>query len=198
MGLELEYEYGQTPLSEEEKEGLLIKTVSTKGELDEFEQNNIEDAVVWTMKKKFRIDEILTEKFIKGVHKRMFGEVWEWAGQFRNSNKNIGVDKFRIGVELKILFDDCRYWIENETYPEDEIAVRFKHRMVRIHPFANGNGRHSRLCGDILVSHICKRPVFTWGKVSLTPVSGTRKAYINAIIAADQDDILPLLKFARS
>ena len=198
MGLELEYEYGQTPLSEEEKEGLLIKSVSTKGELDEFEQNNIEDAVVWTMKKKFRIDEILTEKFIKGVHKRMFGEVWEWAGQFRNSNKNIGVDKFRIGVELKILFDDCRYWIENKTYPEDEIAVRFKHRMVLIHPFANGNGRHSRLCGDILVSHIFKRPVFTWGKVSLTPERHTRKIYIKAVKAADQDDIVPLLNFARS
>ena len=198
MGLELKYEYGQTPISEEEKEGLLIKIISTKGELDEFEQNNIEDAVVWTLKRKFKLNEILSEKFICDVHKKMFCDVWGWAGKFRKTEKNIGVDKFQIAIELKYLFEDCRYWIENKTYSEDDIAVRFKHRIVKIHPFPNGNGRHSRLCGDILISHFFKRPVFTWGHKGLTPKSKTRDIYINAVKTADDDDIKPLLDFARS
>jgi len=198
MGLELKYEYGQTPISEEEKEGLLIKTISTQGELNEFEQNNIEDAVVWTLKRKFKLNEILSEKFICDVHKKMFCDVWGWAGKFRKTDKNIGVDKFQIAIELKYLFEDCRYWIENKTYSEDEIAVRFKHRIVKIHPFPNGNGRHSRLCGDILISHFFKRPVFSWGHKSLTFKSKTRDIYINAVKAADHNDIKPLLDFARS
>ncbi|MDA3886099.1 MAG: mobile mystery protein B [Candidatus Delongbacteria bacterium] len=198
MGLELSYENGQTPISEEEKEGLLIKTISTKGELDEFEQNNIEEAVVWTLRRKFKLDQILSEKFICEVHKKMFSDVWGWAGKFRKTDKNIGVDKFQIAIDLRYLFDNCKYWIENKTYPEDEIAVRFKHRIVKIHPFPNGNGRHSRLCGDILISHFFKRPVFTWGHKSLTPKSKTRDIYINAVKAADHDDIKPLLDFARS
>ena len=197
MGLELNYENGQTPISEEEKEGLLIKTISTKGELDEFEQKNNEDAVAWTFKRKFKLDEILTEKFICDVHKRMFNDVWGWAGKFRKTNKNIGVDKFKIAIELRDLFDDCRYWIRNKTYPEDEIAVRFKHRIVKIHPFPNGNGRHSRLCGDILISHFFKRPVFTWGSANLAQKSENREKYIKAVKIADQDNIEPLLEFAR-
>jgi len=198
MGLEFKYEYGQTPVSEEEKEGLLIKTISTKGELDEFEQNNIEEAVVWTLKRKFKLDHILSEDFICEVHKRMFCDVWDWAGKFRKTDKNIGVDKFQIAIELRYLFDDCRYWIENSTYSDDEIAVRFKHRIVKIHPFPNGNGRHSRLCGDILVSYIFNKPVFTWGRTNLTAQSDKRKIYIDAVKAADDGNIKSLLKFARS
>jgi len=198
MGLELEYEYGQTPISEEEKVGLLIKTVSTRGELDELEQKNIESAVEWSLRRSFSIDNILTQEFICEVHRHMFGDVWDWTGKFRKTDKNIGVDKFMIGTELKILFDDCRFWIENKTYSEDEIAVRFKHRIVQIHPFANGNGRHSRLCGDILVSHGFNRPVFSWGSANLTKVCDTRKIYIDAVRKADRHDIKPLLEFARS
>lgn len=198
MGLDLKYEYGQTPISEEEKEGLIIKTVSTRGELDEFEQNNIESAVDWSLRRKFSLSKILTEEFICEVHRRMFGDVWEWAGKFRTTDKNIGVDKYMIKTELKILFDDCRFWIENKTFSEDEIAVRFKHRIVKIHPFANGNGRHSRLCSDILVSHGFNKPVFTWGSANLTKVGDARKIYIDSVRKADRDEIKPLLEFARS
>ncbi len=151
MGLDLEYIKGQTPIDEEEKEGLKIKTISTRGELDEFEQSNIEEAIEWSMKSKFSPDHILTVKFIKEVHRKMFSEVWNWAGTFRNPNKNIGVDKHQIHSQLLSMLDDCKFWINNKTYGEDEIAVRFKDRLVKIHPFPNGNGRHSRLCADILI-----------------------------------------------
>jgi len=198
MGLEFNYTEGQSPLDEEEKEGLKIKSISTREELDEFEQQNIEKAIEWTLKRSFSIEEILTEQFIKDLHKRMFDHVWIWAGQFRKSNKNIGVDKFTIGIELRQLFDDCKFWIDHKTFSDDEISIRFKHRLVKIHPFPNGNGRHSRLIADIVIEKVFRKPIFSWGNKDLNKQSDTRKTYINAIREADNGIYLPLLKFARS
>jgi Fic-DOC domain mobile mystery protein B len=198
MGFDLEYVDGQTPLDEDEKEGLLIPIIATRGELDEFEQQNIEKAILWTLKRSFKTDVILTEKFIKDVHKRMYGDVWAWAGEFRKTDKNIGIDKWQIPTELKYLLDDTKFWIDNNTYPFEEIAVRFKHRIVSIHCFANGNGRHSRLMADIIIEKVFKQPVFTWGAANLVKHGDTRKTYLIAIKTADAGDIEPLIKFARS
>lgn len=197
MGLGFNYINGQTPLSEEEKEGLLIKSITTRGELDEFEQLNIEKAVEWTLKNKFSAKKILSVEFIKLVHKKMLGEVWEWAGEYRKSEKNIGVSWIRIGVELRMLLDDTKYWIEKETYPSDEIAIRFKHRLVNIHCFPNGNGRHSRLMADIMIESVFGRDVFTWNNSNLVKPDITRKEYIDSIRQADKGSIEPLLEFAR-
>lgn len=198
MGLDLEYNNGQTPISEEEKENILLPTISTSLELDEFEQANIEKAIMWSMKNSFDLDKVLSIDFIKELHRRMFSEVWDWAGTYRRSNKNIGVDKFHIEQELYKLLKDCRYWIENKVYSDDEIAIRYKYRIVSIHPFPNGNGRHSRICGDILVSHELNRPIFTWGGKSIEEKGVTRKSYLDALHKADQGDLWPLVKFARS
>lgn len=198
MGLELDFIEGQTPIDEDEKVGLKIRAISTRSDLDEFEQKNIEKAIEWTLRKKFSIDEILTEEFILTVHKQMFSVVWNWAGQIRTTNKNIGVDNFQILVELKKLLDDCQYWIHHETFDPDEIAVRFKHKLVKIHLFPNGNGRHSRLCADILISHGFNRPVFSWGTINLAKKGGTRKRYLEAIHQADDEVYGPLIEFARS
>ena len=198
MGLDLSYYQGQTPIDEEEKEGLLIRTISTRGELDELEQANIVEALVWSSQVVHKMDEILSINFIKHIHKKMFSEVWDWAGSFRKTNKNIGVDKFIIGQELHKLLEDCRFWIENNVYPADEIAVRYKFRMVSIHPFPNGNGRHSRICGDILVSKVLKRPVFTWGGEDINYPGESRERYLEALHQAEKGDMDPLVKFARS
>lgn len=197
MGLELEFQQGQTPLDEDEKDGLLITSISNVLELNELEQLNIEEAVEWTITTRLTTERILTEDFVLELHKRMFGEVWLWAGEFRKSNKNIGVDKFTIGMELKNLLDDCRYWIENATFPDDEIALRFSHRMVYIHPFPNGNGRHSRLIGDILISEGFGQPQFTWGSTNLFEAGEARREYLQALKAADNNDYAPLIDFAR-
>ncbi len=197
MGLDFKYIDGQTPLSEEEKEGLLIKSITTRGELDELEQLNIENAVEWTLNNKFVKEKILSEKFIKSVHKKMFGDVWEWAGKFRMSEKNIGVDWMKIGVELRMLLDDANYWIKNHTYPPDEIAIRFKHRLVNIHCFPNGNGRHSRIMADIIIESVFGKDVFTWNNSNLVKPNTARKDYINSIRKADNGIIEPLLDFAR-
>ncbi|MCK5068835.1 MAG: mobile mystery protein B [Bacteroidales bacterium] len=198
MGLDLHYHNGQIPIDEEEKDDLLIRTISTRGELDELEQANIAEAIEWGFKVKHKKDEVLAIDFIKELHKRMFSEVWDWAGSFRRTNKNIGVDKYSIVQELYKLTKDCRSWIENRVYPEDEIAVRYKFRMVSIHPFPNGNGRHSRICGDILVSQVLNQPVFTWGGKDIGKQGEFRNRYLNALYQADKGDMSLLIAFARS
>ncbi len=198
MGLELDYEDGQTPLSEEEKDGLLIKTITIHGELDEHEQLNIEKAIEWTIKTKFKKDQILTEEFIKVLHKKMFGNVWSWAGEFRRSEKNIGVKWAMIGIELKALLNDTKYWIENKTFSNDEIAIRFKHRLVNIHCFANGNGRHSRIMADIIMESILGNEPFSWNQSNMIKADQTRKNYINALRKGDNGNIQPLINFAKN
>lgn len=198
MGLDLEYIEGQTPIDEEEKEGLLIETISTKAELDEFEQLNIEEALQWVIGKKFKPKQVFTEKFICNLHKRMYGNIWAWAGAFRRTDKNIGVDKYQIPMQLKVLCDDVLYWIENDTYPSEEIAIRFKHRLVSIHCFPNGNGRHSRLMADIIIEKLYGMMPFSWGAANLSEAGDTRTTYIKAVKRADQHEYQPLLDFARS
>lgn len=198
MGLTIEYIEGQTPLDEDEKDGLLIKSITTRGELDEFEQLNIEKAIEWTLGKKFKAEQIISEGFVKDLHYRMFSDVWAWAGQFRKSNKNIGVEKHLIAVSLKQLNDDCKYWIKNIIYPEEEIAIRFKRRIVNIHCFSNGNGRHSRLLADIIINHIFGKAFFTWGRTNLNKKGEARTNYLNAIRAGDNGKIQPLIAFAKS
>ncbi|MBS1688009.1 MAG: mobile mystery protein B [Bacteroidetes bacterium] len=201
MGLKFEmHEDGQTPLDEDEKEGLLFPWISTKGELDEAEQANINKAFLWVAerRKKFNAAEVITENFVRNLHKKMFGDIWAWAGEYRVTNKNIGVDKYQIGISLKQLIDDCNFWIEYKTFPEDEIAIRFSHRIVAIHCFPNGNGRHSRLMADIIIEKIFSREVFSWGTKNLIKAGEERAAYLKAIREADTGNYSLLLDFARA
>lgn len=206
MGLSHDNIDGQTPLDELEKEGLRIQSIATHAELNEFEQQNIEHAVQWIMGRSIKADTLFSESFIRLLHKRMFAEVWTWAGEFRRSNKNIGIDKWQIPHALKYLLDDARFWHENNVYSPDELALRFKHRLVSIHCFANGNGRHSRLVADIVVEKLYNLPVFSWGASlglpqgasSLSSANDARSAYLKAVKAADHGDYGLLLKFARS
>ena len=194
MGLE----NAATELTNDERQGLLIKSVNFHTELDEVEQQNIERAVEWTIHTKFRKEQILTERFVKRVHKRMFGDVWKWAGQFRTSEKNIGVPWIQMGIELRNLFEDVFFWIDNETYGGDEIAIRFKHRIVQIHCFPNGNGRHSRLMADIIAESLFGNEPFSWNQSSRLKTEEKRLKYIEALRTADAGDIQPLIEFARS
>jgi len=198
MGLEFVFDNGQTPLNEEEKEGLLIKSITTQGELDEHEQLNIEKAVQWIMGLKLKKDRILTEDFIKALHKQMLGKVWRWAGEFRRSEKNIGVKWINISIALRTLLDDTNFWIENETFPPDEIAICFKHRLVNIHCFPNGNGRHSRIMADIIIESIFEKNIFPWNNSNMVKANETRAEYIRSIREADKGNIEHLIDFART
>jgi Fic-DOC domain mobile mystery protein B len=198
MGLNLNYLEGQTPLDEEEKNGLRIPTIAIRQELDEFEQQNIEDAMLWVFNKSLNAEIVLTEKFIYDLHKRMYGQVWSWAGKFRKTDKNLGIDKWKIPVELRALCDDALFWMINQTFSNDEIALRFKHRLVSIHCFSNGNGRHSRLMADIIISKVLNQPIFSWGSSYLVKEDNVRKAYLKALKSADRGELNPLLLFSRS
>ena len=198
MGSEPDDINGKTPLDEDEKEGLLIKSITTRSELDEFEQQNIEKAMLWLKKKKLSPKEILSEKFVRDLHRRMYADIWKWAGEFRRTDKNIGIDKHQITVALKQLLDDGLYWMEHHRFPDEEIAIRLKHRMVQIHCFANGNGRHSRLMADIIMEKVFHLPLFTWGAANLVKHGDLRRAYLKALKKADAGDYTDLLTFARS
>lgn len=194
MAVNLDYPPGATPLDADELASLIPSHITTQGELNEWEQLNIVHGEDWARKQR---KEILSETFVRQLHKHMFGETWKWVGDFRKSDKNIGVDWLKISVELRKLLDDAHYQIEHASYPPDEIAVRFHHRLVAIHPFPNGNGRHARLMADLLVERL-GQPRFTWGSCGLVDASATRQAYIAALQASDARNYAPLLAFARS
>lgn len=192
--------YGATPIDPDEAEGLLHTHVSTPSELDELEEANIQSGLEWALDRAVlgrRTVDVLTEEFIYALHKRMFGSVWSWAGQVRKTDKNIGVDKFLVRSEVRKLVEDARYWREHEVFNPDELAVRFHHRLVWVHPFPNGNGRHARLMADLLVQQ-AGRPAFSWGGASLVRTSELRRTYINGLRSADGGDMDPLVAFARS
>lgn len=154
------YPEGSTPLDPTEAADLIPDYISVQGELNTLEQANIAEAYLWA--ERANLNDLLTATFILALHKRMFGDVWKWAGKQRVSNKNIGVPKERIVQELGILLKDAEYWIQNKTFSADEIAARFHHRLVQVHIFANGNGRHARLITDLLLKKL-GYPAFTWG-----------------------------------
>jgi Fic-DOC domain mobile mystery protein B len=183
-----------TPLTPDERRQLIPTYITTRAQLNEAEQIGITGADSWAFSRR---RDILDEKVLLDLHKRMFGKVWRWAGTLRTTERNIGIEAYKIRTELRPLLDDVRFWIDHKTYPPDEIAVRFHHRLVWIHPCPNGNGRHARIAADLLAASL-GRPRFTWGSVSLVQVDETRARYIAALKAADNHDIAPLLTFARS
>lgn len=197
MGLTLFYLEGQTPLELAQMEGLKVKTISTQQQLNEFELVNINESLKWLNSKR-KINEVLSEEFIIQLHKRMLGMVWKWAGQFRKTETNIGIYWIKIPIELRALLDDAKFWVENQTYLPEEIAIRFKHRLVSIHCFPNGNGRHSRIMADLIIQHIFGGEKFSWGHGSLVESSAQRKIYLQALRRADTGDYTQLIDFARS
>jgi Fic-DOC domain mobile mystery protein B len=187
---------GNTPLSPDELADL-IPNLATKEELNEWERENILLAREWATSDRTSPVGVISDQYVRKLHEKMFGETWKWAGQYRRTGKNIGVPVHQIRERLISLFGDARYWIENSTYSPDEVAVRFHHRLVLIHPFPNGNGRHARLIADLLVMKLGRRE-FNWGSANLVTEGAARKRYLEAIRAADNGDIQPLFNFARS
>lgn len=199
MSFQMEYPPGATPLNPNEITGLIPTYISTQRELNAVEQANIIEGERWAFAKKRK--NVLTEKFLRDLHKKMFGLVWKWAGRYRTSNKSIGVDWFQIPGEINKLLADVQYWITNETYTMDEVAARFHHRLVWIHPFPNGNGRWARTMADVLLFSIgAKR--FTWGanskSGSLDDHGESRDRYIHSLQLADARNYSELLAFVRS
>jgi Fic-DOC domain mobile mystery protein B len=183
-----------TPLTPEERNALIPTHVALRSELNELEQQNIAEADQWAFARKRRV---LDEAFLRGLHRRMFNRVWRWAGDYRTTERNLGIANYRIQPELRQIIDDGRYWIEHETYAPDELAVRFHHRLVFVHPFPNGNGRWSRLAADLMIIQLGGSR-FTWGRANLQADGGVRRAYVDALHAADEHDLAPLIGFSRS
>ena len=183
-----------TPLSAEERDGLIPTHVTLRRELNELEQQNILEAEIWAFARR---RDPLGETFARNLHRRMFGQVWSWAGAYRISDKNIGVPRPIIQQRLYELFDNVRYWADYQTYSLDELAARLHHGLVFIPPFPNGNGRWSRLMADIFLVRL-SQPRLTLGNNTIRSAGDTRDAYIAALQAADRHDFEPLIAFLRS
>lgn len=183
-----------TPLEAEEREQLIPAYITIRTELNEAEGVNIGEAMRWLARRR---KSVLDQSYLEEIHKRMFGDVWRWAGSYRKTARNIGIDAYRIPTELRQVIDDAKHWIEHKTYPPDEIAMRFSHRVVQVHPFPNGNGRFSRQVGDMLAIELGQSR-FTWGQNAGLDGKALRARYVAALKAADAHDIGPLLVFARS
>lgn len=183
-----------TPLTPAEREGLIPSHITFRHELNDVEQAAILTANTWAFSRKHNP---FTESFLKGLHRRMFKDVWRWAGKYRTTPRNFGVDTWKIQTEIHHVLNDAAYWIGHDSFTTDEIAVRFHHRLVVVHPFPNGNGRWSRLAGDIAAVRL-GQPRFSWANSALRGQDATRQAYLAALRAADGHDLGPLVAFARS
>lgn len=183
-----------TPLTPQERKELIPTHITLRSELNELEQQNIAAAARWAFGRR----QIATrESFLRSLHRRMFMRVWRWAGEYRTTERNLGVKPHMVEVSLHEVLNDVRYWVEHNPYPPDELAARFHHRLVSVHPFPNGNGRWSRLAADILVTQLGGQR-FTWGGTDLQKAGTARAVYIAALQAADNHDVGPLVTFARS
>ena len=190
----LDADEAATPLMPAERDGLIPTHITLRSELNELEQQNIAEADRWAFSRQRKV---LGEPFVRNLHRRMFNRIWRWAGKYRTTERNLGVASYLIEPKLRQIIDDVQYWVDHKSYPSDELAVRFHHRLVAVHPFPNGNGRWSRLAGDLLiVQQGVER--FTWGSANLQNAGDVRRAYIAALHAADNHDPMPLVRFARS
>ena len=190
------YPVGATPLDQNEIQGL-IPEISTQAELNELEKENIRQAIRWAKRSRLVRKELLSPSTLFRLHKEMLQDVWDWAGQVRRTEKNIGVAPHQIAPSLLNLCQDAQYWIEHKVYNWEEIAVRLHHRLVLIHPLANGNCRHARITADLLLS-LHEQGTLTWGRSELTQNDETRKEYLGALREADNDRFEELVLFAKS
>lgn len=187
---------GTTPIDPDEAVGLRLAHITTREELDRWESENILRAMDWLDRKKPK--SIMNDAFIRQLHLKMFGDVWKWAGTFRKSDKNFGVSWHEVPVAVFNLCEDANLWVQTPRESADEVAVRFHHRLVWIHPFPNGNGRHARLMTDLILENVLGQSSFSWGGRNLARKGLARKVYIEALKEADEGDYGPLLRFARS
>lgn len=195
MGLNLEYPPGATPLDPDDAVGLIPSHITTQGQLNEWEFQNVSEGAAWALSRKR--SNLLTAEFARELHRRMFAKTWKWAGSIRKKETSPGIDPAHIPVELKKLFDDVAFQIREKSMPLDEIAARFHHRLTQIHPFSNGNGRHARLMTDLLLRENGVKP-FDWGNADLVPPGDVRDRYIGALRAADGREYSMLFRFVRS
>lgn len=185
---------GQTPVDPDEVQGLRLSWITTRADLNEAEATNIATGMRWAGKQVRSGVEVASDAFLRQLHRRLFGQVWAWAGRYRTTEKNIGIDPLGIAPAVRQLFDDVGAWQEYDSYPLDEQAARLHHRLTFIHPFPNGNGRTSRAMADLFL-RAREMPALTWG--ASLPLAEARAGYLAAVRAADAHDFAPLLGFIR-
>lgn len=181
---------GQTPL--DDLSGLRVKGVRTTAQLNAAEAENIRKATVkYLMVRPSRRSARFEVAWLCKLHREMFGDVWDWAGKFRKRETNIGAPPAVTEQRLHNLLEDLKAW-EMSGMPLLEQAVRLHHVAVLIHPFPNGNGRWSRMVGNIWLRLHGAEPVI-WPEATIGAASAVRGEYLQAVRAADKGDYTALL-----
>jgi Fic-DOC domain mobile mystery protein B len=189
---------GATPLTEEQRTGLKLTYIATRDELNEAEADNILDGIAKWERRTLTLEVLCDDRTVRDLHRDLFGDVWAWAGSYRRQDLNVGVEFWRVSMAVRDLVEDARYWFaEGSTVEVDLAAAKFHHRLVQIHPFPNGNGRHSRELTDLILRAVGADP-FTWGSNDLGPVTDVRRTYIRALQAADHGELDDLCAFVRT
>lgn len=183
---------GTTPLDPDEADGLIPGWVATRGDLDVVEQANVAAAMQWASRRRWSIETLLSDATVRDVHRRMLGDVWNWAGSYRTSEKNIGVPWADVRRAIHDLMADAMAWVDSER-PSESLLADFHHQIVSIHPFPNGNGRHGRLMTDLLAT-VIGVPPSTWGRAPSIDIMVARRHYLDALSAADRGSLEPLLR----
>jgi Fic-DOC domain mobile mystery protein B len=189
---------GATPLRPEDLRGLKLLHITTYAELNEAEAANIISGQEWALRaRKSDLSSMLSDDYLQLLHEKMYGQVWKWAGTYRTHDTNIGSQYPMIRTDLREFFDDARSWTDHSTFDPQELAIRTHHRIVKVHPFPNGNGRHSRLIADLLLMRHFKIERLPWGGGTLGNEDPNRVEYIAALQEADRNNYAPLIAIAR-
>ena len=197
MALEGFHAPGATPLEFDELEALIPEHISTQGELNAWEQRNIISGQEWALRARgATLENLLSDHYARQLHQRMFDNTWQWAGQYRKSGKNTGIDWMQIPEQVRNACEDAKQWVSDNVFDPQVLAVRFHHRLVFIHPFANGNGRHARLMADLLLIKYFKQERLPWGNSDLVTAGELRNQYLHSLRKADQGSFDALIKFS--
>lgn len=190
---------GSTPLDPDDMEGLKYAHVTTREQLNELEQANILAGQMWASHRTdLTVDSIFSTDFVLDLHQNLFGDVWKWAGSTRTRELSIGCDPLQVRVNLGNFLEDAKLWIQYGHYSNLELCARIQHKLVEIHPFPNGNGRHSRIFTDVVRIFLLEEPPLKWAKGDLANVSDERRAYISCLKEADKGNFAPFVEYLES
>ncbi len=113
-----------------------------------------------------------------------------------NPERHIGIDWMQIPEQVRNACEDAKLWVSDAVFEPRELAIRLHHRLVFIHPFANGNGRHARLVADLLLIKHFKLERLPWGNRDLVSSGEVRNRYLESLRAADRGSFDALIDFA--
>lgn len=127
---------------------------------------------------------VFDSRLILDLHHIVFGNLYLWAGKWRNVVTNIGIDVGKIPYAIAEYADHVNYMKNAAMDREGLVNCLFytHHRYTQIHPFNNGNGRTARLITDLVANMNGYQNI----QLYVRDAGAERENYKAALKAADQ------------